>query len=172
MNAFDELVAEARAIASDNGLQVAVSEPLTRTGRWFLSLQGDNDYAVEVEWSRHLGFGVAAGSDLTFGSGVDEIYGSVAATAERIRELADRRETTSGVSPYRLAELRKISGVMQTEAASRLSMSKSGLAQMESAPNVSGMKVQTLKKVVASFGGELIVTARFPEGRERQIAID
>jgi len=170
MNAFDQL---ARRLKTRLGADfiVSVDEPRMGDGRHFLTIEAGDGYVVEIEWQRHRGFGLVAGRELAFGSGIDEVYGSADAVLERIDRLLASRESTSH-SPLGLPALRKSRGLLQKQVAERLGISKSGLAQMERQASLTSMRVDTLQKLVASMGGELVLTAHFPDGRERTIAID
>lgn len=173
MNAFEVLKGEAAKLADlRDDFEVVVDEPKLPQGKWLLSIHKNDGFSIEVEWSRHLGFGISAGYNLTFGSGVDEIFGSADIALKRIKALIERPEPTSTGASLSLSELRRVRGLMQVEVAERLGISKSGLAQMEVAAAVSSMQVETLRKLIASLGGELVLTARFPQGPERHIAVD
>ena len=172
MKVFDSFVLFVReALAGRTDVKMKVDRPKAADGLWFLTLTRDDGFLVEVEWHRHRGFGIAAGRELAFGSGVDEIYGSPDATRDRILNLLESGNPTTAVEAVSLADLRKLRGVLQKDAAQRLRITKSGLAQLENGP-VESMQIATLNKVVASLGAELVLTARFPEGHERQISID
>jgi len=172
MKVFDSFVLRVReALAKRPDIRITVDRPKMTAGLWFLTLVRDDGFMIEVEWHRNRGFGIAAGHELAFGSGVDEIYGSPEAAHERISNLIESGEPTSIAEPVNLADLRKLRGVLQKDVAQRLRITKSGLAQLESA-SLESMQIATLNKVVTSLGGELVLTARFPEGHERQISID
>jgi DNA-binding XRE family transcriptional regulator len=172
MNAFDELVGRVAARFGDrDGVLVTVDEPVSRDGVYVLAI-ADGDYLIEVEWQKHRGFGIAAGRDLVFGTGVDEVYGAADTVFERIERLLENAEPTSGEESVGLIDLRKLRGLLQKEVADRLGISKSGLAQMERADSLTTMQIDTLRKLVASLGGELVLSAHFPKGRERRIALD
>lgn len=170
MNAFDQLVVRLRKRLGGN-VHVSVEEPASAAGTYFLTVARD-DYAVEVEWQRHCGFGIAAGRELAFGSGVDEVYGSAESVFERILGLLETTEATSNEAPVNLIDLRKLRGLLQKDVADNLGISKSGLAQMERPSALTGMQIDTLRKLIASLGGQLILSAHFPEGQERRIAVD
>jgi len=152
-------------------VHVSVEEPVSATGIYFLAIARDG-YVVEVEWQRHRGFGIAAGRELVFGSGVDEVYGSAESAFERVLGLLETSEATSSEAPVNLIDLRKLRGLLQKDVADSLGISKSGLAQMERPDALTAMQIDTLRKLVASLGGKLVLSARFPEGRERRIAVD
>jgi DNA-binding XRE family transcriptional regulator len=173
MNAFDQLVDAARERFGDReGWQVLVEAPLLADGIWFLTLAREDGYLIEIEWQRNRGFGIAAGKDMVFGSGVDEIYGSPSTTLTRIQHLVETGEDTVNDAALELAELRKLRGLLQKDVAERVGISKSGLAQMERPASLASMQIDTLQRLIAGMGGELVLTARFPGGSERQIAVD
>lgn len=60
-----------------------------------------------------------------------------------------------------LAELRGSMSVTQAELAERLSISQSNVSRLERRED---MLLSTLREVVAALGGELRVSAVFPEG--------
>jgi DNA-binding Xre family transcriptional regulator len=170
MNAFQDLIGRISELTSQiPELRFHVDEPVRPDGLWFVTINAPHDYAIEVQWSRHLGFGVSAGTEPEFGTGVDEIYGSTEATFERVAQLLSERAPTD-VEPVSIGELRRLKGVLQKDAADILGMTKSGLNQIE-AGDLSTVQVSTLKKVVEGLGAELVILARFKEGQEREIAI-
>jgi DNA-binding XRE family transcriptional regulator len=172
MNAFDQLVIRLRKrLGGSKDVHVSVEEPISPAGIHFLTIARDG-YAIEVEWQRHRGFGIAAGRELMFGSGVDEVYGSAESAFERILGLLKTSEATSTEAAVNLIDLRKLRGLLQKDVADSLGISKSGLAQMERPDALTAMQIDTLRKLVASMGGQLVLSARFPEGHERKIAVD
>jgi DNA-binding XRE family transcriptional regulator len=173
MSAFDQLAGAVRErFGAREGWQIIVEPPLRPEGVYNLTLARDDGYLIEVEWQRNRGFGIAAGKDLVFGSGVDEIYGAPATALERIKWLVESGEETSNEAALELTDLRKLRGLLQKDVAARLGISKSGLAQMERPASLTSMQIDTLQRLVAGMGGKLVLTARFPDGAERQIAVD
>jgi DNA-binding XRE family transcriptional regulator len=173
MNAFGQLADTVlERFGAREEWKLEVEPPLRSEGVWSLTLIRDDGYVIEVEWQRNRGFGIAAGKDMVFGSGVDEIYGSAATTLTRIQHLLETGEDTVNDAALELADLRKLRGLLQKDVAERLGISKSGLAQMERPASLTSMQIDTLRRLIASMGGELVLTARFPEGHERQIAVD
>lgn len=173
MSAFDYLVEAASGeVARYPNFELVVSKPKNPDGIWFLTLARDDGYLIEIEWHRNRGFGIAAGKNMVFGSGVDEIYGSPSTTLVRIKHLLETGEDTVNDAALELAELRKLRGLLQKDVAERLGISKSGLAQMERPASLGAMQIDTLRRIVAGMGGELVLTARFPGGSERRIAVD
>lgn len=173
MNAFDRLEKEVRsAFAGRSDLTLRADRPKAVNGLYFLSIVREDGFAVEIEWHPHRGFGIVAGRDLVFGSGVDEVYATADAAFARLRQLVEMGQSTSDAAAVELSELRKLYGLLQKDVAESMGISKSGLAQMERPASLATMQIETLRRLVASLGGELVLNARFPEGRERQIALD
>ncbi len=91
--------------------------------------------------------------------------------ARNFKELRDkmsperRARNDARVKAYlavlRLAELREHVGVTQEEMAGRLSVAQSSISRMERRDD---MLVSTLRDAIAALGGELRLTAEFPEG--------
>lgn len=173
MSIFDQFVEAAQQqFGGHPDFELIVSRPKRPEGVWFLTFARSDGYLIEVEWQRNRGFGIAAGSDLVFGTGVDEVYGAASTTLERIAHLVETGEPTSNEAALELAELRKLRGLLQKQVAESVGITKSGLAQMERPAALAAMQIDTLRKLIAGMGGELVLTARFPGGTERQIAVD
>jgi DNA-binding Xre family transcriptional regulator len=173
MNSFDQFARRVQAeLATSGDWTVAVDEPVMADGSWFLALSRPDGFSIEVEWHRHRGFGISAGRELVFGSGVDEVFGSADGAFDRVAYLVATGEGTSTSEALDLGELRKLRGLLQKDVAERLGISKSGLAQMERPASLTSMQVDTLRKLVAGLGGELVLKAQFPDGGERTIAVD
>jgi transcriptional regulator with XRE-family HTH domain len=62
-----------------------------------------------------------------------------------------------------LAELRKAIGLTQAQLAAALDTGQGSVSKIE---NATDMYLSTLRRFVAALGGELILKASFPEGRE------
>jgi DNA-binding XRE family transcriptional regulator len=173
MSSFDQFAQRVQGeLATGGDWTVEIDEPARPDGSWFLALCRSDGFIIEVEWRRHRGFGIVAGRKLIFGSGVDEIWGSVDGAFDRVAYLVATGEGTSSSETLDLGELRKLRGLLQKDVAERLGISKSGLAQMERPASLTSMQVDTLRKLIASLGGELVLKAQFPDGRERTIAVD
>ena len=74
------------------------------------------------------------------------------------------RETLASMP---LAEIRKALGMTQVEMASSLAIAQGSVSKME---NQADMYLSTLRKYVHALGGELHLTAEFPDGRRVEIA--
>jgi transcriptional regulator with XRE-family HTH domain len=78
---------------------------------------------------------------------------------ERQRDNAER--AVALLAAMDLAELRSTLAVTQEELADRLSIAQSNVSRLERRDD---MLISTLRQVVQALGGELKVTAVFPEG--------
>lgn len=65
-----------------------------------------------------------------------------------------------------LAEIRRAIGLTQTDLAAQLDMNQGSVSKIEHAAD---MYLTTLRKYVEALGGELHLTARFPNGRQIEI---
>lgn len=130
-----------------------------------------NGYAVIVQWKKHRGFGLSAGLEFTPFSGVDEIYTSWQATAERMVALWKARAVTTVNLALPVAELRKLRGNLQKDVAAEMGITQGGLAQIEASANEGKVQIDTLAKLVAAMGGRLVISAAFPDGTERKVAV-
>jgi transcriptional regulator with XRE-family HTH domain len=78
---------------------------------------------------------------------------------ERQRDNAER--AVALLAAMDLAELRSTLAVTQEELADRLSIAQSNVSRLERRDD---MLISTLRQVVQALGGELKITAVFPEG--------
>lgn len=77
----------------------------------------------------------------------------------------DARVRTT-LSSMPLAEIRKAIGMTQVELASELEIAQGSVSKME---HQTDMYITTLRKYVHALGGELHLTAEFPDGRRMEI---
>jgi transcriptional regulator with XRE-family HTH domain len=76
------------------------------------------------------------------------------------RRAEDRaREVMEGML---LGELRRLSGLTQTELSAMLGIKQPTLSQLESQDD---MQISTLSRLVQALGGELEIIAKMPNGR-------
>lgn len=62
-----------------------------------------------------------------------------------------------------LAEIRKAVGLTQEQLADELEVGQSSISKIEHATD---MYISTLRRFVQALGGELVIRATFPDGRE------
>lgn len=65
-----------------------------------------------------------------------------------------------------LEEIRKAIGMTQTDLAGRIDTTQGSVSKIEHAAD---MYLSTLRKYIEALGGELHLTARFPDGRTMEI---
>lgn len=172
MNNFQRLVAELEKFAAANsGMELEISPPLHPDGIWEVSLDAANGYAVVAQWKQHRGFGLVAGLEFEPFGGVHEIYATWEGTADRMISLWNAREATNDSLPVPIAELRKLRGLLQKDVAAQMGITKGGLSQIEASVDEGKVQVDTLSKLLSAMGGRLIVTATFPDGTERKLAV-
>lgn len=172
MNNFEHLVAELELLAAeDSDVVLEICEPLRPDGVWEVSLNAANGYAVVAEWKRHRGFGLVAASEFEPFGGVDEIYPTWRLAADRMIALWKARAETGRDRPMPVAELRKLRGQLQKDVAARMGITQGGLAQIEASASEGKVQVDTLAKLLAAMGGRLVISAEFPDGTERKVAV-
>ena len=172
MNNFDRLVAELERLAAENAdATLEICAPLRPDGIWEASLTAANGYAVVADWKQHRGFGVVAALEFEPFGGVDEIYATWEATAARMLALWKARGLTCSNAPVPIAELRKLRGHLQKDVAAQMGITKGGLAQIEASASEGKVQVDTLGRLVKAMGGRLVISAEFPDGTERKVAV-
>ena len=172
MNNFERLVAELERLAADDSdAELEIGTPLRPDGIWSAMLSAPDGYSVEAEWKQHRGFGLTAGYEFVPFSGVDEIYATWEATAARMSALWKDRAATNSNDPVPIAELRKLRGQLQKDVAAQMGITKGGLAQIEASANEGKVQVETLGRFVSAMGGRLVISATFPDGTERKVAV-
>jgi transcriptional regulator with XRE-family HTH domain len=150
--------------------KIAVDPPSNPKGSWFLDVRLDGQL-VAVEWRKDRGFGITTNPGIGgYGSGVHETIQDAQSTCKRITALILGRANTSPPESVRLRELRAIRGVSQVELAETLNVQQAAISRVENRRN--NILLSTLKSVVAALGGELRVTARFPDGVEHQLQFE
>ncbi len=83
--------------------------------------------------------------------------------AARVRVEARVKATLQAMP---LAEIRKAIGLTQAELAGTLEVGQGSVSKIE---NAADMYLTTLRRYVEAMGGELHLTARFPDGRQIEI---
>ena len=79
--------------------------------------------------------------------------------SERIKEKA-KAKTDEMLLQLTLAELRKQRHITQNELAERLQVNQSAISKIE---NRAGISLSNLHKLVKAMGGEIEITAKFPD---------
>ena len=74
------------------------------------------------------------------------------------------RKTEAMSAALELNELRKARGLTQEELAERLGIRQANVSKLERRLD---MRVSTLRDVIEAMGGELCITARFPDAEYR-----
>ena len=172
MNNFERLSAELEhRFSSVAGAALEIAKPLRPDGVWAATLHGADGYTVEVEWKLHRGFWLVAGRDLEPFEGAHENYTTWEVTADRMLALWNAREATTANRPVPIADLRKLRGHLQKDVAAQMGITKGGLSQIEASVDEGKVQVDTLSKLLSAMGGRLIVTATFPDGTERKLAV-
>ncbi len=87
------------------------------------------------------------------------------ASGETLRRAGEKTEAMLALMD--LAELREDRGLTQEQVADRLGTRQSNVSRLERREN---LQIRTLREVVEALGGELEVTAKFPDGTAVRIS--
>lgn len=79
-----------------------------------------------------------------------------------------RRKTAVLSAALQLSELRHRRGLTQQQLAERLGADQSGVSRLEKRKN---LQLDTLREVIEALGGEMEITARFPDGETIEVRI-
>jgi DNA-binding XRE family transcriptional regulator len=150
--------------------KIAIDAPSNAKGSWFLEI-GLQGHLVAIQWKADRGFGITTNpSNGGYGEGVHETIPDEKNAYKRITTLLLGRASTSPPESVRLRELRAIRGISQVELAEALNVQQAAISRVENRKD--NILLSTLKSVVAAMGGELKVTAKFPDGVERQLQLE
>jgi len=137
-------------------------------GESFLDIWRD-DHFVVIGWRSGEGFGINCSDEIGFGVGADEVYRDLEAACARVVSLLREKSHTRPPVVHRIQQLRKERGMTQESLAALLKVRQAGISKLERRNDV---LVSTVRDVVRSMGGELTITARFPDGMQRTLVFD
>jgi transcriptional regulator with XRE-family HTH domain len=132
---------------------------------WFLDIDL-HGYTLVVEWQAHRGFGLTANRGSGYGEGADEVYPKLEAARQRLLALLASRTATEPPPVVTLDELRKARRVTQSQVADRLQVRQASIAKLERRAD---LRLSTLSDFIEAMGGSLVISARFPDGMEREL---
>lgn len=139
---------------------VSVDAPTQPKGDWFIDTTvGKRSFAIEFRPT--LGFGLSSTPSEGIGEGPDEFFEDEQAVVDRIAELLRKRGKTEPQRVRLLQELRECMNVSQVEIAAKLKVRQPTISKIERRDD---MNLSTLRRYIEALGGELYVTARFPDG--------
>lgn len=143
---------------------LALDEPASPRGSTFLDVRL-NGHAATVEWRENSKFGITSRPDSAYGEGVDESYESEEDAFKRLVSLL-LSQTKTAPRKVRLRELRQAAGLSQVELADRMAIRQASVSKIEQGRD---LKLSTLSSLVSALGGELQISARFPDGNEQRL---
>ncbi len=171
MTPFSKLHRELEARFPEAVVEMEVTD---RPDGWNLLHLWVEDFVVGLQWTSSGGFGlsswVARAEDPTdLFDPPDEWYSKGDAAFHRIVSLVvDRKATRPCIGT--LADIRTSRGVSQESLSDQLNVRQGTYSKLERRDDV---KVSSLRKVIESMGGRLIIQAVFPDTREvREIRFD
>lgn len=149
--------------------RIDVSEPAAKGSVGFLDVSYRGN-VLAVQWEKEH-FGVSSPEGHGYGERPDELFANVEEAASRMVALLKSGGKTQPPLPVTLHELRAERKLPQTELAATLCISQPAVSRLFDR-GVSRMMVSTLQAVVEAMGGQLTLSARFSDGRVRQIQLD
>jgi hypothetical protein len=159
---------QADLIARFPDLSIEIAEPELETGSWDMNISRGGKFLMSVEWRRKGGFGFSTPKPDDLWSGHDEVIEAYDTSLDRIAHLlATGGETVPPLS-VRLAELRQIRGLSQSELAERAGRAP---ANQSRGADQDDKKLSTLQKVVSALGASLSVVAKFPDGTGYELRV-
>ncbi len=102
--------------------------------------------------------------------GAHEIYADAESAYRRVATLLHGPTKTVPPEPVRLRELRALRGISQAGLAETLKVQQAAVSRLEGRKD--RILLSSLKAFVAAMGGELKLTAKFPDGEERPIQLE
>ena len=119
------------------------------------------DQSFVIEFRPKLGFGLSSTPSEGIGEGPDEFLEDEGAVVDRVAELLQARGRTEPQRVRLLQELRERQQVSQVALADKMGVRQPTVSKIERREEVN---VSTLRRYVKALGGELHITARFPDG--------
>lgn len=148
--------------------RISVDRPRKSSGAWFLDISHAN-HPVFVQWQEGKGFGITSSFEHAYGERADEVYKDEEAAYGRIVSLLLSRTFTSPPPAVSLRELRKESGLSQTELADVLDRQQGEISKIERRKDV---LVSTLADYVRAIQGDLQIIVRLRDGRIRRVELE
>jgi DNA-binding XRE family transcriptional regulator len=142
------------------GIEIDVDRPSRSRGDWFIDTRLDGRSFV-IEFRPALGFGLSSIPGEGLGEGPDEFFTDEPSVVERVAELLRTSARTQPQHIRLLQELREQQHVSQLVLAKRLGVRQPTISKIERREDVN---LNTLRRYIEALGGELHVTARFPDG--------
>lgn len=137
-----------------------VDPPSSPKGDWFIDVSvGARTFVIELRPA--LGFGLSSTPSEGIGEGPDEFFQDEHQVVQRLSELLSKNADTAPQRVRLLQELRERMQVSQVTVAAKLKVRQPTISKIERRED---MNLSTLRRYIRALGGELQVTARFPDG--------
>jgi DNA-binding XRE family transcriptional regulator len=143
-------------------INLEVDAPSKATGDWFVDAKV-RDQSCVIAFRPKLGFGLSSTPAEGIGQGPDEFLEDEEAVLARLLALLSSRRRTEPQRVRLLQELRERQKVSQVAVADKMGVRQPTISKMEHRDD-DDVQVGTLRKYVRALGGELHITARFPDG--------
>jgi DNA-binding XRE family transcriptional regulator len=142
------------------GIGLETDAPSKASGDWLIDTKlGDQSFVIAFRPT--LGFGLSSTPSEGIGEGPDEFLADDEAVLARLATLVSAGRRTEPQRVRLLQELRERQQVSQVALADKLGVRQPTISKIERREDV---QVATLRRYVRALGGELHITARFPDG--------
>ena len=149
-------------------LATSIDPPVGDHGSYFLDIPRPGLQPIVVEWRPDRGFGVSTPTSDDYGDGADEIHSGVTDTCSRVAALIRSGGMAGYANPVRLADLRQLRGLSQTELAERAGVKQANISRIEGRNDV---LMSTLAKLADAMGGSLSIHVKFEDGKDCELAV-
>ncbi len=141
-------------------VQVDVDAPVADVAGSTFARLAAGTHVVLVEWRPQVGFGIAAGGEVAYGEGPDEVTNDRGEAASRVLALLQEGGITLPPRHVMLRELRLAAGLSQEVVAGRLGVGQAAVSKVERRRDVG---LSTLRAYVRALGGSLELRAHVGE---------
>jgi DNA-binding XRE family transcriptional regulator len=142
------------------GVAITVDPPSSSKGDWFIDTKvGRRSFVIEFRPA--LGFGLSSTPSEGIGEGPDEFFQDEHEVVERLSELLHKKARSAPQRVRLLQELRERRHLSQVAVAAKLKVRQPTISKIERRED---MNLSTLRRYIRALGGELQVTAQFPDG--------
>lgn len=146
-----------------------MSRPARANGVWQLDVVWRGNW-IAAQWKQGGPIGLASPEGQGYGQKPDERFDTAEEAAARIARLLLTGGRTEAPLEVTLRELRAERKLSQVALAERMGVQQPTVSRFES--RVKNMMIETIETVIRALGGRLALTARFPDGAVREIALE
>jgi len=140
----------------------------TKSGSWHLNIRLGRRYAA-VEWRHDIGFGITGNRKGVYGEQSDESSVDLSSAIGRLLPILLIGARTGRRKPVRLAELRRLKKLSQSDVAGKLRKKQSAVSKVETRGG--DVKVSTLMSQLRAMGGKPSIRVSFGDQDEYELQL-